>query len=802
MPVRNVMLWVVAGVVAAVLYARALPDAKPFAPDDWQLNAAEAEALALERFHELGEPVAGSYVVTTFFGDSTLERRLHLEADRVGIDALKQSELAARVFHWNVRVYPPGAQPSEWLYRAEIGFQGQLQALRTQVPEDQGNGSNDQAEARRRADLFLAEQGFDLGRFEEPESRTQQLDTRTDLTLRYRARELELGDRFPYGIEVSFAGDRLTGFETWFEDPEATDLQAALRPFQFLELGKSAAVLVLLPIVAFPFVRRYHAGEIGVTRGVQVGGLILLLGVLLILMTGVTLSQGSSTGVLTRPQMTWMIGGFFIAFVIVPVAILSMLSWSVGESLGRERYPDKLAAFDALFQGEWRNASVARSSLRGVVGGICLTLVMILLGSVLQRVGLPTVASFQFSSWWYSSQWPGVVIVVFFVLWMSYAELFGRLFLVSAAASRFGLVTGGVIAAAIAGVVCYGPAVPVASTLWYVITSIFGAGLLVALFIRYDLLTSLTAGIYSACFAFGYPLLTASDNWLQFQGAVPMLIGAVPMLVSLRSLTSSAEFQYRYDDVPPHVRRIADRERQKVELETARRIQSSILPDLPPEVNGVQISHAYLPATEVGGDFYDVLALEDGRLAVAVGDVAGHGVSSGLVMSMAKSALAVQVTFRPEVEEVFATLNRMIFQSARKRLLTTLCYALVDPQAREVLYASAGHLFPYRITSGGDVFALESISYPLGVRDELDISVRSAQLEAGDQLFMFSDGVVEAHGAESDELFGFERLEQSLRAHAPAGVLGIRNGVLSDIERFTGPAPRSDDLTVLVLQLP
>ena len=179
-----------------------------------------------------------------------------------------------------------------------------------------------------------------------------------------------------------------------------------------------------------------------------------------------------------------------------------------------------------------------------------------------------------------------------------------------------------------------------------------------------------------------------------------------------------------------------------MELETARRIQTSILPELPPELNGVQLSHSYIPATEVGGDFYDVLALEDGRLAVAVGDVAGHGVSSGLVMSMAKSALAVQVSFNPEVEAVFTTLNRMVYQSARKRLLTTLCYAVIDADKREMSYASAGHLFPYRITGKNEVYALESISYPLGVRDEIDVRVRSAKLEAGDYLFLFSDGVV------------------------------------------------------------
>jgi sigma-B regulation protein RsbU (phosphoserine phosphatase) len=253
--------------------------------------------------------------------------------------------------------------------------------------------------------------------------------------------------------------------------------------------------------------------------------------------------------------------------------------------------------------------------------------------------------------------------------------------------------------------------------------------------------------------------------------------------------------------VPPHVRRIAERERQRVELETARRIQSSILPELPPSLNGVEIAHAYLPASEVGGDFYDVLALEDGRLAIAVGDVAGHGVSSGLVMSMAKSALAVQVTFDPEVSAVFNTLNRTVFQTARKRLLATLCYALLDPVRRELVYASAGHLFPYRVTVEGMVEALESVAYPLGVRGKLVVEPRTARLSAGDTLFLFSDGIVEARPEGSEDVFGFERLEQSLSVHARLGVERLRDAVLADVARFTDHAPREDDQTIVVLRL-
>ena len=280
------------------------------------------------------------------------------------------------------------------------------------------------------------------------------------------------------------------------------------------------------------------------------------------------------------------------------------------------------------------------------------------------------------------------------------------------------------------------------------------------------------------------------------------MILATPLVFSARYLGSRREIVYRYEDVPPHVRRIAERERQRVELETARRIQSSILPELPPRLAGVDLAHAYLPASEVGGDFYDVLALEDGRLAVAVGDVAGHGVSSGLVMSMAKSALAVQVTFDPEVESVFRTMNRTVYQTARKRLLATFCYALLDPVRRELLYASAGHLYPYRITAAGKVEALESTGYPLGVRRTLEVEPRLARLDGGDALFLFSDGLVEARAEGSDDLFGFERLEESLGRHAGGSVESLRDGVLADVVAFTAGMEREDDVTVVVLRLP
>ena len=127
---------------------------------------------------------------------------------------------------------------------------------------------------------------------------------------------------------------------------------------------------------------------------------------------------------------------------------------------------------------------------------------------------------------------------------------------------------------------------------------------------------------------------------------------------------------------------------------------------------------------------------------------------------------------------------------------------MLDPARSELQYASAGHLFPYRVGSGGRVEALESVSYPLGARPTIEVHARAARLDPGDVIFLFSDGVVEARPEESEDLFGFERLEASLARHAGKGAAGIRNGVLADLARYVGDAPREDDLTVLVLRLP
>lgn len=798
---RKTLTWLSVLLCGALVCAWAFPRAFPFFPANWQTSRVEAEKIALEELRLLGVMPGEPYVVAQMQDDAGLEVRLH-QASREGLaSAVRDSGLEKRVLAWQVTVYAPQAQPRDWSYQAQIAFDGSVLSLFKGFKAADGSGTLTDDEAVSRARALLVERGVDLSKLAPPEVRNKDLDRRTDRVVRFTDVESKLASRLRHGMEVTFAGDQLSGVGSFVEDVEPDEVTQMLQPTGLLSNVAFFSTFLLLPLVAPFFLKRYHEGELGVRRGLQVLLLILGLAVVFMVQVSAGATQGSNFGVLSRQQMTWVWGGQMIVLFFLPMAVAAFLSWSVGESLCRERWSSKLAAFDALFQREWKNRTVAMASLRGyaagfaIAGGIFASLVP------LAHLGAIAPIGFQFGPFWNHARWPSLALILFLLIFSLYTTLFGRLFLLPWLVRKLGRVAGATIAALATSFVFFSPVIVLPISLGAPIW-ILNSLATVVLFLATDLLTTMLAAFTSSAVLSIFPFVFASDPGLQLHGWIGVLAGAVPLILTARYLVSDQVFVYRYEDVPPHVRRIAQRERQRVELETARNIQNSILPQLPPQLCGVELAHIYLPATEVGGDFYDVLALEDGRLAVAVGDVAGHGVSSGLVMSMAKSALAVQVTFNPEVAAVFATLNRMVFQSARKRLLATLCYALIDPARSEMRFASAGHLFPYRISRLGKVESLESVAYPLGVRQSLDIDSHTAKLESGDIIFLCSDGVVEARREGSDEHFGFDRLESVLAKYGGHGASVVRDKVLAALDNFTQGSEREDDLTVLVLRMP
>ncbi|HVR08766.1 MAG TPA: PP2C family protein-serine/threonine phosphatase [Thermoanaerobaculia bacterium] len=794
----SLTLWALAAAAGTLLLVWGYHRAAPLQPRHWRISAGEAEVLVLDHLRQLGQAVPRPYVVSHLNTSSLLERRIGMALAHQSPARLRATGLPDRVTVWQVTVYLPDALKDDYAAKADVSLTGALLALHLRVDAEAKGGALTPAAARALADSLLRAQGIDLRRLGEPEIRTQQLAARTDLSVRYRDRD-QLPELGASGFEVKFAGDRLSDFGPWMDEGQAQ--RAAQRSLQSLQLfvfGPYVVLYLLVALLAFPFLKHYHEGEIGVRRGTQLFLLTVAAGLLFVFMVARAAAHNFGFSFATPQQAAGLWALFFSMFDVVPAALLAFLAWSVGERLCRQQWGHKLSSFDALFQRRWANATVAASALGGVLAGTALAGLAVGLLLALQRVDARPVFGLSHN---FESGWGGLEAAVAHLTFLVPTGLAVVLCVLPWLARWLGRPLG-LLATALVSACAMALPVLVLPIGWGLLLAAVFAAAQLAVFFALDLLAYLLATITAGYLLVAWPLLGAANPVLRASGWGGLAALALPLLLSVRHLGSRREITYRYEDVPPHVRRIAERERQRVELETARRIQSSILPELPARLAGVDLAHAYLPASEVGGDFYDVLALEDGRLALAVGDVAGHGVSSGLVMSMAKSALAVQVTFDPEVESVFRTLNRTVYQTARKRLLATFCYALLDPVRRELLYASAGHLYPYRITAAGKVQALEASGYPLGVRRTLEVEPRLARLDAGDALFLFSDGLVEARAAGTDDVFGFERLEQSLARHAGESVERLRDGVLADVAGFAGSDPREDDMTILVLRLP
>ncbi len=242
--------------------------------------------------------------------------------------------------------------------------------------------------------------------------------------------------------------------------------------------------------------------------------------------------------------------------------------------------------------------------------------------------------------------------------------------------------------------------------------------------------------------------------------------------------------------------------RQDRELQLAREIQRSLFPPRAPEIPGFELAALSRPCFEVGGDLYDWIPLEDGRLAVVVADVSGKGTPASLLMaSVHASVHALAGTAPPG--QVVARLNRFLFASTQPSRFVTLFYAELDPASRRLSYVNAGHIPPCRLSSDGVLVRLGEGGPAAGLLAETqaDYATGEVTLQPGDVVVMVTDGITEATSSDDCE-FGDERVFAALRTlsggDASAAVL---EGLVSAVDAWRGDASPSDDLTALVLKV-
>src|SRR6266581_9468716 len=241
-----------------------------------------------------------------------------------------------------------------------------------------------------------------------------------------------------------------------------------------------------------------------------------------------------------------------------------------------------------------------------------------------------------------------------------------------------------------------------------------------------------------------------------------------------------------------------ENERIQHELRVAQLIQKTLLPKDLPALPGWKVNAYYQAARQVGGDFYDFIYLDDGRLGLVIGDVTDKGVPAALLMATTRSVLRAVAQRVVKPGQVLERVNEIIYQDIPPNMFVTCLYALLDPETGQLLYANAGHDLPYHRHQMGGVTELRATGMPLGLMPGMKYEEKETTLAHGEIILFHSDGIVEAHNSDRG-MYGFPRLMKLVGEYDEDS--SLKDVVIEDLAEFTGPGwEQEDDITMVTLQ--
>ncbi len=240
--------------------------------------------------------------------------------------------------------------------------------------------------------------------------------------------------------------------------------------------------------------------------------------------------------------------------------------------------------------------------------------------------------------------------------------------------------------------------------------------------------------------------------------------------------------------------------RTSQELEFASEIQASFLPDKIPRMPGWELAVTILPAREMAGDFFDFIPFEDGRLGILIADVTDKGVGPALYMALSRTLIrtyAIEYEFDPDT--VFFAANGRILKDARARLFVTAFFGILDQETGVMKFSNAGHNPPYLLRAqSGEVESLGVTGMPIGIDEQAIWEQDEIQLEKGDALILYTDGVPDTLN-ESGDFFEVENMLEIARSNMGNPAFEIQAAIIDQVHQFMGAAPQVDDITLIVL---
>ncbi|PKL62387.1 MAG: serine/threonine protein phosphatase [Methanomicrobiales archaeon HGW-Methanomicrobiales-2] len=258
-------------------------------------------------------------------------------------------------------------------------------------------------------------------------------------------------------------------------------------------------------------------------------------------------------------------------------------------------------------------------------------------------------------------------------------------------------------------------------------------------------------------------------------------------------------------DLKGHVedlrRTTAEKERIAKELEIAKEIQQSILPESAPVLPGFDLAGFNLPAREVGGDFFDYIPVGEGCWGVEIADVSGKGVPAALFMALSRTLVRASASENPDPARSILEANRYICMDSKTCMFVTLFYGILDTLKGTFTYVNAGHNPPILFREGSSIAELlQGKGIALGIFDDIELELVELRLNPGDTVVFYTDGVTEATN-ERDEEYGMERLTTLIPKLVDLGAREMIEAIVEDVTAHAGSQPQFDDITLVVLKV-
>lgn len=265
----------------------------------------------------------------------------------------------------------------------------------------------------------------------------------------------------------------------------------------------------------------------------------------------------------------------------------------------------------------------------------------------------------------------------------------------------------------------------------------------------------------------------------------------------LSAFVSSRIRQYTVSGLHEGIRR----QRAEGDLEMARTIQQGLLPQSPPNLEHYDIAGWNEPADQTGGDYYDWMELPDGKFAITIADVTGHGIGPALVTAACRAYVRSFVLVETDIAKILQRVNKLLYADLPSNRFVTYALSVLDLQDNTIQFLSAGHgPLLYYIAETGIVESFNADTFPLGIIDDIEFgTIRERNMKPGDIYVLITDGFFEWARADGKQ-YGTKRLCEFIRQNASLSAQELIDGLQKSVHTFVGDSPQDDDLTVVVVK--